>query len=84
MSSPDRPPGAPRIFIQAPMPPTYTLADNTITLPFPLSLDVLDRLLFLAALQRTGSGRAAAKLLGRSAQWAYERCFELDIPTKNW
>ena len=64
--------------------PEFTLGPNTITVPFPVSLDELDRLLFLAALDRAGSGRAAAKLLGRSLAWAQARCFELDIPHKKW
>jgi hypothetical protein len=81
----DKPPrGSRSITIQAPPPPTYTLGEHTITVPFPLSLDVLDRLLFRAALERTGSGRRAAELLGRSATWADQRCFELDVPRKHW
>lgn len=54
---------------------------------FKLSFDLLDADwvgIGLATLERTGSGRAAAKILGRSSEWAYERCFELDIPRKNW
>jgi hypothetical protein len=59
-----------RITVQPPSAPTYTLGPQTITLPFPLSIEVLDRLLFRAAIERIGSGRAAAKLLGRSEGWA--------------
>jgi hypothetical protein len=47
-------------------------------------MDTLDRLLFRAALERTGSGRRAAQLLGRSDAWGQERCFELDIPRSRW
>ena len=65
-------------------PPDFTLGPDTITVPFPVSLEELDRVFFLAALERAGSGRAAAKLLGRSAAWAEARCFELDIPHKKW
>ena len=84
MNSADRPKGAPHVVAHAPAPPTYTLAYHTITLPFPLSLDVLEVLLFQATIEHTGNGRSAAKLLGRSAHWAYRRCFELDIPSKLW
>ena len=84
MPSDNLPRRAPRITLQAPPPPTYTLGPQTITLPFPVSIEVLDRLLFRAAIERTGSGRAAAKLLGRSDGWAAARCFELDIPFKKW
>jgi hypothetical protein len=84
MPNDDPPRRARRITLHTPPAPTYTLGPQTITLPFPLSLEVLDRLLFRAAIERTGSGRAAAKLLGRSDGWAAARCFELDIPFKKW
>jgi hypothetical protein len=84
MGSGDQPPTRPRVLVQAPPPLVYVLGEDTITLPFPLQLDDLDRLLFLATVERAGSGRAAAKLLGRSESWAYERCFELDIRLKDW
>jgi hypothetical protein len=67
-----------------PPPPDFTLGPDTITVPFPVSLDDLDRFFFLAALDRAGSGRAAAKLLSRSAAWAEARCFENDISHKKW
>jgi hypothetical protein len=84
MTSPSQPREKRRISLQAPPPPTYSLAEHSITVPFPLSMDALDRLLFRAALERTGSGRRAAQLLGRSAAWGEERCFELDIPRSRW
>jgi hypothetical protein len=67
-----------------PPPPGFTLGPDTITVPFPVSVVELDRLFFLAALDRAGSGRAAARLLCRSAGWAQARCIELDIPHKKW
>jgi len=70
--------------VHTPTPPPYVLKEGTITLPFPLHFDDLERLLFLASIERTGSGRAAAKLLGRSVQWASQHCHDLDIPSKQW
>jgi hypothetical protein len=66
MTNPNQPRGKRLISLQAPPPPTYSLAEHSITVPFPLSMDALDRLLFRAALERTGSGRRAAQFLGRS------------------
>ena len=60
-----------RVRVLPPASPVVT--HDSITLPFPLSLDALARFLVMASLQRAGSVAGAAKLLGRSFIWARAR-----------
>lgn len=53
------------------------VTDDSITLPFPVSLDDLARFLVVASLQRAGCLAGAARLLGRSFIWARARLVNL-------
>ena len=63
--------------VQVLPPVAPVVANDSITLPFPVSLDDLARFLVVASLQRAGCLAGAARLLGRSFIWARARLVNL-------